>query len=316
VGRVPFLGDSFMGILTKHMFEVPPPLAEINAAVLVAPDFEAVIFKALAKDPAQRYASMQDLNDDLQRLRAGQRTEATRIAPVTTGPYQSRPMVYNAGAETGAVTVGRTVEHELDTRRTSRATLILGGIALLLLGLSVGMYMALSTTTTPAGGQQTRNPVVRPPEVHTPPVVVVPSVVVPDAGSPTAAVHPVHVAPTMVHVRVVTSDLPSSSVIQFAYTNNTPHRRSIENCEGTRDCVREVVSGASLRVWTTRRRNIVETTITPTRDNQEIRLSGRERPGHNDNVPVRVPTGQRNSRVPCNSLDPETGLIRICVSHH
>jgi eukaryotic-like serine/threonine-protein kinase len=317
VGRVPFLGDSFMGILTQHMFEVPPPLAEMNAAVQVSPDFEAVIFKALAKDPAQRYASMLDLNEDLLRLRTGQVTEATRVPPVTTGAYQSRPMVNNSGTVPGALPVGRTLEYERDTRKTSRTTLVLGGIALLLLGITAGLYLALGVTTTQpsSGGQPTTPPapVVRPPEVHTSPAVAVPDAASPTV--PTTAAQPVPVAPTMVHVRVVASDVPANAVIQFAYTDNAAHHRPIAPCNGTRDCVREVVSGVSLRVWTARRRGVVEATVTPTHDNQEIRLSGRERSGRNENVPVRVPPGTRNSRVPCNSLDPATGLIRICVPH-
>jgi tRNA A-37 threonylcarbamoyl transferase component Bud32 len=60
-GRVPFLGDTFMGVLTQHMFDPVPPLREINARVQISPALEAVLFRALAKDPDQRFQSMDEL---------------------------------------------------------------------------------------------------------------------------------------------------------------------------------------------------------------------------------------------------------------
>ena len=60
-GRVPFVGDSFMGILTQHMFEEAPPLRTVNANVESSPELEAVIFHGLAKDPDDRFGSMEEL---------------------------------------------------------------------------------------------------------------------------------------------------------------------------------------------------------------------------------------------------------------
>lgn len=60
-GRVPFVGDSFMGILTQHMFETPPTLRQINPNVDCPPELEAVIYRALAKNPDERFATMEDL---------------------------------------------------------------------------------------------------------------------------------------------------------------------------------------------------------------------------------------------------------------
>ena len=47
--------DSSMGILMKHLYEQPRPLREVNPNV--SPQFEAVVMRALEKDPANRYAS-------------------------------------------------------------------------------------------------------------------------------------------------------------------------------------------------------------------------------------------------------------------
>lgn len=54
-GRPPFEGE--LGALTrKHMYEPPPSLRQFNHAV--PPQMEAVIARALAKDPAQRFPSV------------------------------------------------------------------------------------------------------------------------------------------------------------------------------------------------------------------------------------------------------------------
>jgi len=64
-GRVPFVGDTFMGVLTQHMFEPIPLLRDVNPHVKVPAELEAVILKALAKDPDHRYQTMDELGRSL-----------------------------------------------------------------------------------------------------------------------------------------------------------------------------------------------------------------------------------------------------------
>jgi serine/threonine-protein kinase len=54
-GRVPFEGDTFMGVLTQHLFAELPPIFEVNPNATVSRELELVIRKALAKDPDDRY---------------------------------------------------------------------------------------------------------------------------------------------------------------------------------------------------------------------------------------------------------------------
>ena len=68
-GQAPFRGDSPVSIAYKHVKEPVVPPSHINAAVPAA--LEAVIMKALAKDPAARYASAEDLRADLVRFTNG-----------------------------------------------------------------------------------------------------------------------------------------------------------------------------------------------------------------------------------------------------
>jgi eukaryotic-like serine/threonine-protein kinase len=64
--RPPFAGDSPVAIAYKHVQEQPFPPSTINPTVPAA--LEAVDMKLLQKDPADRYASADDLRADLRRF--------------------------------------------------------------------------------------------------------------------------------------------------------------------------------------------------------------------------------------------------------
>ena len=82
-GRVPFVGDTFMGILTKHLFDEPPRIRDINPASEVNLQLETVIRKAMAKDPTERYETMDELAEAAECALEGKLTEATvSISPV------------------------------------------------------------------------------------------------------------------------------------------------------------------------------------------------------------------------------------------
>jgi tRNA A-37 threonylcarbamoyl transferase component Bud32 len=60
-GAVPFTGETFLGVLTKHLSETPPAMRTVFPDVQVSPELEAVVQRALAKDPAHRYQNMNEL---------------------------------------------------------------------------------------------------------------------------------------------------------------------------------------------------------------------------------------------------------------
>ncbi len=68
-GKVPFDADTFMGILSKHMFEAPARPTDVQGAALGP--LEAVILRALEKNPDHRYQSMSELLADLDTIAAG-----------------------------------------------------------------------------------------------------------------------------------------------------------------------------------------------------------------------------------------------------
>ncbi len=64
-GRVPFDGDTFMGVLNQHMCDPAPPMRTVNPSIQVPPLLEAVVYRCLDKKVANRPQSMGALADEL-----------------------------------------------------------------------------------------------------------------------------------------------------------------------------------------------------------------------------------------------------------
>lgn len=73
-GTQPFRGESAVTVAYQHVQEQPRPPRERNAAISVA--LEAVVLRALAKNPANRYQSAEDMHRDLLAARDGQAVTA------------------------------------------------------------------------------------------------------------------------------------------------------------------------------------------------------------------------------------------------
>jgi serine/threonine-protein kinase len=76
-GRVPFEGDTYMGVLTQHMFVLPVPPSQVNPLARDLGALEDVTLACLAKRPGDRFASMTDLVDTLDEVGRG---GAARVA--------------------------------------------------------------------------------------------------------------------------------------------------------------------------------------------------------------------------------------------
>jgi serine/threonine protein kinase len=60
-GRVPFESETYMGVLTQHMFARPMPPSEVAGAVRDLGALEDIAMTCLAKKPEERFASMDEL---------------------------------------------------------------------------------------------------------------------------------------------------------------------------------------------------------------------------------------------------------------
>jgi eukaryotic-like serine/threonine-protein kinase len=87
-GRLPFEGESAVAVALKHLSEPPPPLGRVRHDV--DSGLESVVMAALAKDPAQRWGSAEEMAAALESVRAhlaapaGQKT--TPFTPVVLPP--------------------------------------------------------------------------------------------------------------------------------------------------------------------------------------------------------------------------------------
>jgi len=151
-GRAPFLGDTPVAVASKHVRDQPPLPHELNPAVPAA--LEAVIMKAMAKSPDQRYANAEELRADLLRFSEGRPVVATEV-----GATQVQTAVAAAAATqvVGQVT-GRThvvpladpvvveeaVDPEEEARRKRTRRLVVMLVILLVALVVVGLLLLKS----------------------------------------------------------------------------------------------------------------------------------------------------------------------------
>src|SRR4051812_19931875 len=99
-GRPPFTGDSPVAIAYQHVREDPSPPSKHDSDL--PPDLDAVVLKALAKNPDNRYQSAQEMREDLERALSGNRVLATPVLrdPITdtarrpVQPVRRRSLLY------------------------------------------------------------------------------------------------------------------------------------------------------------------------------------------------------------------------------
>jgi beta-lactam-binding protein with PASTA domain len=76
-GRAPFGGDTPLSIAYKHVREEATTPSRVNPDV--PRSLDAIVMKAMAKNPENRYASAMELKQDLDRYASGQAVEATPL---------------------------------------------------------------------------------------------------------------------------------------------------------------------------------------------------------------------------------------------
>ncbi len=79
-GTPPFTGDSPVAIAYKQVNETPKPPSQHNPDV--PPRLDAVVMKALSKNPANRYQTAEEFTADLERVKKGQDVEATPLMAI------------------------------------------------------------------------------------------------------------------------------------------------------------------------------------------------------------------------------------------
>jgi len=139
-GVPPFTGESPVAVAYQHVQEAPEPPSSLNPNV--PPGLEAIVLKAMAKDPIDRYQSAAEMVEDIDRLLAGQVPLASphNEAPTRMMTSTNLPPVPDPGPATRVETTSTQYDSPLyrEPGRSDRTTLTVGiiaSLALLLLGI-------------------------------------------------------------------------------------------------------------------------------------------------------------------------------------
>jgi serine/threonine-protein kinase len=106
-GRPPFTADSPVAVASKHVLEQPVSASRLNPDV--SPELDAVIMRALSKNPDDRYQDAAEMKEDLERARRGLPVMAPAVlptAPQTTQLIQRPQPQPTSVLPPGAVTQG------------------------------------------------------------------------------------------------------------------------------------------------------------------------------------------------------------------
>jgi serine/threonine-protein kinase len=134
-GHVPFEADTFMGVLTKHLYEEPIPPRRLVPPVDVPSVLETVLLKTIAKKPEKRYQSMADLKQDLLAVKEGE-TPAIVYDQMRESSYSTIPPS-PAEIVSGTRRTAAAIDDEIPTQR-SRMPLWVGAAVVVVIGIIAG----------------------------------------------------------------------------------------------------------------------------------------------------------------------------------
>jgi serine/threonine-protein kinase len=147
-GQLPFNGDSPVEIAMKHLNETPSPPS--TRASGIPADLDRIVLRSLAKNPADRYQSAEELDADLARVEAGlpvSRETATAATAVLTGTASAAPtQVLDRGRSEAVTTVPPSRRSPYDpyaTRPRRRRSVLPWIVVAILLGAfsAAGWYI-------------------------------------------------------------------------------------------------------------------------------------------------------------------------------
>ncbi|HEV8266272.1 MAG TPA: protein kinase [Gemmatimonadales bacterium] len=164
--QLPFSGDSVHTILYKHIFEPAPRTSSVRQDL--SPHLSEAISRALAKEPEQRFATMEDFatavwpEQPVTAPKGGKGGGPTRRPPPRTGAVTADTPTELTSAPTTPIPRGGGVKIGAPKKKTSGVGIVVGVVVVAAAG--VGGYVAF------AGNKGTRQQVGQ--QTPPPPVVV------------------------------------------------------------------------------------------------------------------------------------------------
>jgi serine/threonine-protein kinase len=150
-GEPPFTGDTPVAVAYQHVREDPRRPSELNPQV--SPALDAIVLKALSKNPANRYQSAAEMRADLVRVRAGQAPLAPTVmsederTALLAAPPTGHTRRINGTRHTPALPPAAAWDDEVPERRTRRVAI--GVAAALMVGLVA--FVGYLIFTKPSG---------------------------------------------------------------------------------------------------------------------------------------------------------------------
>jgi eukaryotic-like serine/threonine-protein kinase len=154
-GRIPFDGDSAVTIALKQVSEQPRKPSDLNPNV--SPALDAVVLKALAKDPANRFATAAEFSNALDAAEADPTSIGDTAAYGAVGPAAAAGLGAAAGAALGADPAQAAMQSEQEAAKagqgggwmTRKRAAIIGAILLLLGGVAAFALTRPEQVTVP-----------------------------------------------------------------------------------------------------------------------------------------------------------------------
>lgn len=147
-GRLPFEGTDSVSVAVKQVNEMPPAPRSINPDI--DPVLEAIIMKAMAKDPAQRFASAEDMRQALIDYLAGRpvpglgvHNDKTQVLGAGIPPMDGTAVMPKT-AGTGMAGAGQTTAYRNNNQikqppKSNKNKIIIGVVAAVIVAILVGI---------------------------------------------------------------------------------------------------------------------------------------------------------------------------------
>lgn len=143
-GRVPFEADTYMGILTKHLYVEPTPPSEVLGNPMLLGALEDITLRCMQKKPTQRYGTMAELLAAFDRVVQVTDSGQLRVRPSRAVVGTASPEALRGSQET---TQPRARARNWKNPKVIAA---LGGAALVAAGAAVALALQPAEIAPPA----------------------------------------------------------------------------------------------------------------------------------------------------------------------
>jgi eukaryotic-like serine/threonine-protein kinase len=197
-GRVPFIGNNYLSVISQVLNEEPKPLRELRPEL--SEEFDAVVMKAMSKDVKERYASANDMLADVTSL-LDDPTRSTERAKIT-GPRR------------------RSLAKKSDG--STRYVVWIAGLAIVVAAVVFSVTRLAGSSTKPKDGSGSANVVTPPPPT-------------PDAGVAAVAIDAPPAA--VIKFSINTKPVGAEVLCDGVPVGTTPTVVKVVEGDNTRECI-------------------------------------------------------------------------------